>query len=127
MHPALPKNLTLVQHFDKPVSMVTADGSTFNKTRGFTVRVTVWPEDQKVGNTFAGVPYSYHSGSWSVASDDSDNSGSGVYGCGSLTFFSEGQHGKCFDYDGCFDLSHYVCDMLTEAGYDMTEVDSRLF
>ena len=118
-------SLKISKHIEKTVSMINANGSTYNQSNGFTVTIEIWENNEKTGNSFDGSPYSYFSGCWSIASDDCDNSGSGSYGCGSLTFFKEGK--ACFDYDGCFDLSHHICDLLNEKGFDMSEVDSRLF
>ena len=117
--------LTISKRIEKPVSMIHANGSTYNQSIGFTVTIEIWENEEKTGHNIDGSPYFYFCGFWSLASDNCDNTGSGSYGCGSLTFFKDGK--ACFDYDGCFDLSHHVCDLLTEKGFDMSEVDSRLF
>lgn len=98
---------TITQHFDKPVSMTTASGYDEAKTRGFSVEVTLWDDEDGLTQ-----------GAWEICSDDES-----CYGEGCLEFDGK----KCTGYDGCFDLSQMVCDMLKEAGYDVTEVDSRLF
>ena len=124
-------SLTLTKHFDKPVAMTYANGNDQQRTRGFTATVTLFQNDVKQstrnGADFKVFYTNYFYGAWEIASDNCDNE-NGCYGEGTLTFeLPVDGKAKCFDYDGCFDLSHQICDMLTEAGFDMTEVDSRLF
>lgn len=102
--------LDITQHFTKPVRMTYANGEDQTKTNGFTVNVTVFKHDADA---------THISGAWEICSDDSS-----CYGEGTLSFDLQG---NCFDYDGCYDLSHYVCDMLNANGYNTKEVDSRLF
>jgi hypothetical protein len=102
--------LEVQKHFAEPVRMTYASGADQHKTQGFTVKVIVFKHEPDA---------KYISGCWEIYSDDSS-----CYGEGTLSFDLEG---SCFDYDGCYDLSHYVCDMLTENGYKSNEVDSRLF
>ena len=125
--------LVLEHHFESPVRMEYADGASHSETKGFTVRIEIFGGDIKSA-------YSYHTtagrdggyeikypasfqGSWEIWSDDSTNQ-EGCYGEGSLSFWVGSTH-TCHDYDGCYDLAHQVCDMLTAVGYDMSEVDSR--
>lgn len=103
------KSLEVTKHINEIVRMTTASGFDTEKSRGYTVNIGVFMNEPND---------SYTMGYWEICSDDSS-----CYGEGTLTF--EGN--KCIDYDGCFDLSHQVCDILSKFGYDMTEVDSRLF
>ena len=104
------KTLEISQHINEIVRMTTASGYDTEKTQGYTVNIGVYEREDN---------NDYVRGWWEICSDDQS-----CYGEGSLTFDLEK---KCFDYDGCFDLSHKVCDILSKHGYDMTEVDSRLF
>ena len=104
------KKLEVTKHFTDVVRMTYASGTDQTKTNGFTVSVIVFEHE----------PDATHiSGCWEICSDDSS-----CYGEGTLSFDLQG---SCFDYDGCYDLSHHVCDMLNENGYKSNEVDSRLF
>ncbi len=97
------------KHINEIIRMTTASGFDTEKSRGYTINVTIFDEERNDNQV---------RGAWEIYSDDES-----CYGEGTLSF--EGN--KCFDYDGCFDLSHQLCDLLTQNGYDMSEVDSRLF
>ena len=101
--------LEVKQHFTKPVRMTYANGADQTKTEGFTAKVIVFTHDADAR---------YISGAWEICSDDCS-----CYGEGTLSFDLQG---NCFDYDGCYDLSHYVCDILNAYGYNANSVDSRL-
>jgi len=98
-------DIELSKHFDAIVRMTTASGFDTEKTRGLTCNVGVFKREDNA---------KYIRGWWEIYSDDQS-----CYGEGSLTF---DLNKKCFDYDGAFSLSQYVCDMLEEKGFDMSEV-----
>ena len=104
------KTIDIKKHYENVVRMTYANGDDQTKTKGFTVNVIVFAKEENSN---------YIYGAWEICSDDSS-----CYGEGSLTFNLDG---SCFDYDGCYDLSHHVCDILNENGYNTKEVDSRLF
>lgn len=104
------KKLEVTKYFPDVVRMTYADGNDQTKTKGFTVNVVVFDHDADA---------THISGAWEICSDDSS-----CYGEGTLSFDLQG---NCFDYDGCYDLSHHVCDILNANGYNAKEVDSRLF
>jgi len=102
--------LEIRKQFNEKVRMTYASGDDQCVSKGFSVSVKVFKRDEES---------KYTMGCWEICSDDSS-----CYGEGTLTFDSANE---CIDYDGCYDLSHHVCDILKLFNYGTKQVDSRLF
>lgn len=99
----------LTRIFNVAATMQTASGYVTARAKGITVKVVMGlPFDNEGGQI---------RGAWEVWS--TEDGGNSVYGEGILKADSDL---KVFDYDGCYDLCKEVKQVLTEMGYDSTEL-----
>lgn len=99
----------LTRQFNVSAKMETAGGYVTARAKGITVKVKMHlPFDNEDGNI---------RGAWEIWS--TKDSGLSVYGEGIL---KADESKLVYDYDGCYDLPVEVKQVLTEMGFDSTEL-----
>lgn len=104
-----PAKTEVTRQFEVEATMQTASGYVTSRAKGITVKVVMHlPFDNENGNI---------RGAWEIWS--TKDGGNSIYGEGILNADSDL---KVYDYDGCYDLCREVKQVLTEMGYDTTEL-----